>query len=82
MPSMTIRGLSARLLRDLRATARASRRSLNAQVLAWLDEARQRGQAQGDAAELLRAIDRHVRKTRRRRQSDSTRLIRRMRDAR
>ena len=82
MPSMTIRGLSAQLLRELRARARASRRSLNAQVLAWLDEARQREQAQGDAAELLREIDRHVQKTRRRRQSDSTGLIRRMRNAR
>ncbi len=82
MPSVTIRGLSAELLRDLRATARARRRSLNAQVLAWLDEARRREQAQGDLEELLRDIDRHVRKTRRRRQTDSARLIRRIRDTR
>jgi hypothetical protein len=82
MPSVTIRGLSAELLRDLRATARARRRSLNAQVLAWLDEARRREHAQGDLEELLQAIDRHVKRTRRRRQTDSTQLIRRMRDAR
>jgi hypothetical protein len=82
MPSVTIRGIPAGLLRDLRAAARARRRSLNAQVLAWLDAARRGEQAQGDVGELLREIDRHVRKTRRRRQSDSTRLIRRMRDAR
>jgi hypothetical protein len=82
VPSVTIRGLSTDLLRDLRATARARRRSLNAQVVAWLDEARRREQAQGDMEELLRAIDRHVKKTRRRRQADSAQLIRRMRDAR
>lgn len=82
MPSLTIRGLSPQLLRELRATARADRRSLNAQVLAWLEDARRREQAQGGGAELLLEIDRHVRKTRRRRQSDSTRLIRRMRDGR
>jgi hypothetical protein len=82
MPSVTIRGLSAELLRDLRATARARRRSLNAQVLAWLDEARRREHAQGDLEELLRAIDRHVKRTRRRRQTDSAQLIRRMRNAR
>lgn len=81
MPSLTIRGLPEQMLRDLRASARARRRSLNAQVLAWLEEAHRRERAQGDAAELLRAIDRHVRKTRRRRQSDSTHLIRRMRNA-
>jgi hypothetical protein len=80
MPSVTIRGLSTELLRDLRAAARARRRSLNAQVVAWLDEARRRERAQGDVEELLGAIDRHVRKTRRRRQTDSTALIRRMRD--
>ena len=82
MPSVTIRGLSADLLRDLRAAARSRRRSLNAQVLAWLEEARRAARAQGDTAQLLRALDRHVRKTRRRRQSDSARLIRRMRNAR
>ena len=82
MPSVTIRGLSTDLLRDLRATARAHRRSLNAQVVAWLDESRRREQAQGDPEELLRAIDRHVKKTERRRQADSVRLIRRMREAR
>jgi hypothetical protein len=82
MPSVTIRGLSTELLRDLRATARARRRSLNAQVVAWLDEARRREHAQGDVEELLLAIDRHVKKTRRRRQTDSAPLIRRMRDAR
>jgi hypothetical protein len=82
MPSVTIRGLPTELLRDLRAAARARRRSLNAQVVLWLDEARRREQAQGDAEELLGAIDRHVRKTRRRRQTDSAALIRRMRDAR
>lgn len=82
LPSVTIRGLSAEVLRALRATARARRRSLNAQVLAWLDEARQREQAQGDVENLLRAIDRHVKKTRLRRQTDSARLIRRMRDGR
>jgi hypothetical protein len=82
VPSVTIRGLSTDLLRDLRATARARRRSLNAQVVAWLDEARRREQAQGDMEELLRAIDRHVKKTQRRRQADSAQLIRRMRDAR
>ncbi len=82
MPSVTIRGLSAELLRDLRATARARRRSLNAQVVAWLDEARRREHAQGDVEELLQAIDRHVKRTRRRRQTDSAQLIRRMRDAR
>jgi hypothetical protein len=82
MPSVTIRGLSADLLRDLRAAARTRRRSLNAQVVAWLDEARRREQAQGDVEELLRAIDRHVRKTGRRRQTDSARLIRRLRESR
>jgi hypothetical protein len=82
MPSVTIRGLSTELLRDLRAAARARRRSLNAQVVLWLDEARRREQAQGDVEELLRAVDHHVRKTRRRRQTDSAMLIRRMRDAR
>lgn len=82
MPSVTIRGLSTELLRDLRATARARRRSLNGQVVAWLDDARRREQAQGDTEELLLAIDRHVKKTGRRRQTDSAQLIRRMRDAR
>jgi hypothetical protein len=37
--------------------------------------------AQGDLEELLREIDRHVKRTGRRRQGDSARLIRRMRDA-
>lgn len=82
MPSVTIRGLSTELLRDLRAAARARRRSLNAQVVAWLHEARRREHVQGDVDELLGAIDHHVRKTRRRRQTDSAALIRRMRDAR
>ena len=82
MPSMTIRGIPTDLLRDLRAAARARRRSLNAQVLAWLDQARRQEQARGDISQLLREIDRHVRKTRRRRQSDSAVLIRRMREAR
>lgn len=82
MPSVTVRGISTDLLRDLRAAARARRRSLNAQVLAWLDEARRQEQARGDMGQLLRDIDRHVRKTRRRRQSDSAVLIRRMREAR
>jgi hypothetical protein len=82
MPSVTIRGLPNELLRDLRAAARARRRSLNAQVVVWLDEARRREHAQGDVEELLGAIDHHVRKTRRRRQTDSVALIRRMRDAR
>ena len=82
MPSVTIRGIPPGLLRDLRAAARARRRSLNAQVLAWLDEARQQEAAQGDVTALLRALDRHVRRIPRRRQTDSARLIRRMRDAR
>jgi hypothetical protein len=82
MPSVTIRGLSAELLRDLRAAARRRRRSLNAQVLAWLEEARRAARAQGDASQLLRDLDRHVQQTKGRRQSDSTRLIRRMRNAR
>ena len=81
MPSVTIRGLSTELLRDLRATARGRRRSLSAQVVAWLDDARRRGQPQGDAEEQLWAIDRHVKKTGRRRQTDSAQVIRRMRDA-
>lgn len=82
MPSVTIRGIPLDLLRDLRVAARARRRSLNAQVLAWLDQARRGQQAQGDVDERLREIDHHVRRTRRRHQADSTRLIRRMRDAR
>jgi len=82
MPSVTIRGLSPGLLRDLRATARARRRSLNAQVLTWLEEARRQEAAQRDVADLLRRLDRHVRAIPRRRQTDSARLIRRMRDAR
>ena len=82
MPSVTVRGIPPDLLRDLRAAARARRRSLNAQVLAWLDDARRQELAQGDLAELLRLLDRHVRKTGQRRQTDSARLIRRMRDAR
>ncbi len=82
MPSVTIRGLPRDLLRDLRATARARRRSLNAQVLAWLEEARSQERVRGDVGELLDELDRHVARTRRRRQGDSARLIRRMRDAR
>ena len=82
MPSATVRGIPPDLLRDLRAAARARRRSLNAQVLAWLEEARRQETAQGDVAELLRELERHVRKIGRRRQTDSARLIRRMRDAR
>lgn len=82
MPSVTIRGIPMDLLRDLRAAARARRRSMNAQVLTWLDQARRQEQARGDMDQLLREIDRHVRKTRRRRQSDSAVLIRRMRAAR
>lgn len=82
MPSVTIRGVPRALLRDLRAAARARRRSLNAQVLAWLEEAGAEEQVRGDVDELLRELDRHAARTRRRGQTDSARLIRRMRDAR
>lgn len=82
MPSVTVRGLSAESLRDLRAVARARRRSLNAQVLAWLEEAQRWERVRGDPEELLRELDRHVARTGRRRQTDSARLIRRMRHAR
>lgn len=82
MPSVTVRGLSADLLRDLRAAARARRRSLNAQVLACLEEARRWERLRGDPDELLGALDRHVARTARHRHSDSVRLIRRMRGAR
>ncbi len=50
-------------------------------AVSGLGEAQRQERAQGDLEELLREIDRHVKRTGRRRQGDSARLIRRMRDA-
>ena len=82
MPSVTIRGVPHGLLQALRVAARARRRSLNAQLLAWLEEARAEERVRGPVDDLLRELDRHAARTRRRAQTDSARLIRRMRDAR
>ncbi len=77
MPSLLIRDIDSGLLSELRASAKAHGRSLQAEIHVILEQARLRR-----LAETRRISARWLRRLRGTRQSDSTKLIREDRDRR
>ena len=84
MPSLTIRNISKDVIEQIRETASEEHRSVNAQVLHWLERAVQERLRQEELDQLGREI-RVMRDATFRRHgigSDSARLLRKMRDER
>lgn len=82
MPSLTIRNLPEDVMESLRDAARIQHRSLNAQVLYWLEIEAHRWGTWEKRVELFNRIDagRQAILSRHGRLSDSTKMIREMRD--
>mgnify|MGYP001039313611 CR=1 FL=1 len=84
MASLTIRKIPEEVLEGVRRAAAEARRSINAQVIYWLEEAARRRATAQDRDQLLARI-RSTREAMRRRYgtgTDSGVLIRQMRDER
>jgi hypothetical protein len=84
MPSLTIRNIPPAVMTQIRRAAAAERRSVNAQVVHWLEQATRWRFASADLANLYRRI-RASRKAIARRHGpgvDSASLVRRLREER
>lgn len=84
MASLTVRNIPDEVMEKLRAAATEQRRSVNSQVIHWLEECAGRQMSRADNDQLLAGIL-ALREEGYRRHgmgSDSAKVIRRMRDAR
>lgn len=84
MASLTVRDIPEEVMRKLREAAVEERRSVNGQVIHWLEEAARKRMNPEERERLLSDIRTLREETFRRRGmgSDSAKLIRRMRDER
>jgi hypothetical protein len=84
MPSLTIRNIPEHLMEDLRRIAKRERRSVNAQAIYCLEEATQSHRNLARRARVVKEINALREEIHRRHGlgSDSTELIRRMRNER
>ena len=84
MPSLTIRDIPEPVMEQLRRAAKEEKRSVNAQAIQWFEEAagqRARGEGMSKIVDEIIATSKELYR-RHGMGSDSTKLIRQMRDAR